>query len=95
MLNYHIPPEEIAAIFDGLEHATRVVPMTEIPLPVRDPKDVHILATALGGDADYLVTGDHDLLVLRGDPRLGRLQIVTAAEFLAILDQPAANGDAR
>jgi putative PIN family toxin of toxin-antitoxin system len=56
-----------------------------LPVPVRDPKDERILASALDGNADYLVTGDNDLLVLAGHPALGRLQIVTAATFLAVL----------
>jgi hypothetical protein len=56
-----------------------------IPVDVRDPKDAHILAAALGGDADYLITGDDDLLVLRDDSRLSRPDIVTVVEFLSIL----------
>jgi hypothetical protein len=52
---------------------------------VRDPKDEQILGTALASDADYLVTGDEDLLELAGDPRLGTLTIVTVVDFLAIL----------
>lgn len=32
---------------------------------VRDPNDNIVLACALEGDADYLVTGDRDLLVLK------------------------------
>lgn len=53
---------------------------------LRDPKDVHILAAALNGGADYLVTGDDDLLEHQNDPRLGTLRIVTVARFLAILE---------
>lgn len=48
-----------------------------------------ILAAALGGGADYVVTGDADLLVLNGDPRLGNLRIVTAGDFLALLSEPS------
>ena len=54
---------------------------------MRDPKDEPILAAALGGGADYLVTGDADLLIYRGDSRLGSLQIVTVHQFLAVLDR--------
>ncbi len=43
---------------------------------VRDAKNVHLLA-ALGGDANYLHTGDADLRVLAGDLALGPLRIVT------------------
>ena len=56
------------------------------PLHVRDPKDELILATALGGRADFLVSGDDDLVVLRDEPKLKeRLKIVTATEFLALV----------
>ena len=34
-----------------------------------------------------MITGDSDLLVLAGDPRLGKLRIVTVAAFLALLDE--------
>jgi len=60
-----------------------VVTMYELlPIAVRDPKDDMVLAAALGGAADYLVTGDDDLLTLAGDPRLGALRIVTVRAFL-------------
>jgi putative PIN family toxin of toxin-antitoxin system len=69
------------------KNAVRVVLRGELlPIVVRDGKDEPILETALVGSADYLVTGDNDLLVLAGHPALGRLQIVTAAAFLAALD---------
>lgn len=41
-----------------------------------------ILASALGSKADYLVTGDADLLALQGEQALGSLRIVTVAVFL-------------
>jgi putative PIN family toxin of toxin-antitoxin system len=58
-----------------------------LPVSVRDPKDAMLLAAALGGGADYLVSGDADLLELAGDPRLGRLAILTASAFVAVLDE--------
>ena len=41
----------------------------------RDPKDNFLLALAKDGDADYLITGDDDLLVLKefGKTRIGSL----------------------
>ncbi len=62
--------------------AVRVTPRRRLPLSVRDPKDEKVVAAALGGGADYLVTGDEDLLVLDGDPRLGSLRIITVQAFL-------------
>jgi putative PIN family toxin of toxin-antitoxin system len=85
-LKYQITPEELDEFFSALDFATRVVPSSSIPLPVRDEKDKPILATATGGNADYLVTGDLDLLVLRDDPRIGSLQIVTVNQFLEKLE---------
>lgn len=74
---------ELGARLTGATTAHRA---SSIPVSVGDPKDEHILAAAMGGVADYLVTGDQDLLVLQGDPRLGDLRIVTAAQFLAVLE---------
>lgn len=59
-----------------------------IPIPedvVRDKDDITILACAVGGKADYVVTGDNDLLTVveyRG------IRIVTPAQFLEILKPP-------
>jgi putative PIN family toxin of toxin-antitoxin system len=83
---YHLSEGTIAAFLRRLDYeAVMVEPRRTLPLPDRDVKDEKVLAAALGGKADYLVTGDDDLLVLREDPRLGALQIVTVAEFLQLL----------
>jgi len=73
--------EELAAILSEVSEAVPKITET-IPAVTRDPKDDYLLANALVGKADYLVTGDHDLLVLG---QVGGLQIVTAHEFLGIL----------
>ena len=49
----------------------------------RDPFDVPFLGLALVGEADYLVTGDRDLLVLKDD---FSCQIVAADDFLKIVE---------
>ncbi len=50
----------------------------------RDPKDDKFIACAVEGSADYLVTGDKDLLVLGV---FQHVQIVRAWEFLKLLDE--------
>jgi uncharacterized protein len=56
-----------------------------LPIHSRDKKDDKLLMCALGGDCDYLITGDEDLLVLKGRPELGKLKIVKVAEFLQLI----------
>ncbi|MCL5946824.1 MAG: putative toxin-antitoxin system toxin component, PIN family [Chloroflexi bacterium] len=83
---YDLPPEDVALLLRLVDAAAVRVPLSRrLPVSVRDAKDEMILASALGGQAGYLVTGDSDLLILRNNPHLGDLKIVTVAEFLAVL----------
>jgi uncharacterized protein len=54
--------DQILADFTRI--AEFVTPSEIPPNVVRDPKDVPILAAAVGGKADYIVTGDKDLLTI-------------------------------
>jgi putative PIN family toxin of toxin-antitoxin system len=91
---YGVTPAQTRSLLNRIVKQTVIaVPVADLPLPVRDVKDEPILASALGGDADYLVTGDDDLLVLDGDPRLGKLRIVTARAFLDVLRKDEADAD--
>jgi putative PIN family toxin of toxin-antitoxin system len=60
-----LPPTVIAAIEQLLREQT-IVPRPAAPLDiaVRDPDDRWVLASAVAGNADVLVTGDQDLLSL-------------------------------
>lgn len=51
----------------------------------RDPDDDFLLDTAVSGNADYLVTGNEDLLTLK---KFRRTRVVRPAAFLAILGKP-------
>lgn len=44
----------------------------------RDPDDDRVLAAALGGKAEFLISGDKDLLYLR---KVGPIAIVSPADF--------------
>ena len=56
------------------------------PLQIlRDRKDNYLLEMANDADADFLVSGDRDLLDIRD--QLARPRIVTAREFLELLDE--------
>ena len=69
------------------------IPLDELPIHCRDPKDDAVLACALANDVDYIVTGDDELLSLDGDPALGRLRIVTPRQFLALLGEREESSD--
>ena len=60
----------------GVEPVVITVPVQAC----RDPEDDKILELALNGRADYIVTGDDDLLVM--NPFRG-IAILTPAQFLA------------
>jgi putative PIN family toxin of toxin-antitoxin system len=58
-----LPPriiEEIVALLR--EHEVTPRPAKRSPLPIRDPDDRWVLASAVDARADVLVTGDRDLL---------------------------------
>ncbi len=56
-----------------------MVDIDETIIACRDPKDDKLLELAAAGNADFLITGDTDLLVL--DP-FRTVKIITAREFL-------------
>ncbi len=79
--------DKLSKFFKMIDIISFVVsPQTIIPIEARDPKDQKVLATALGGKADYLVTGDEDLLILKDTDKLGRLKIVGVKEFLKLFE---------
>lgn len=57
-------------------------PEDKAPAVCRDPSDDSLLGCAAAGDANYLVTGDGNLLAVG---RYGGVTILTAREFLALL----------
>lgn len=66
-------------IQDILEHHVIKIVPKKISSISRDPKDDMLLALSLAGNADYLITGDKDLLVLR---RFEKTKIVTPRQFI-------------
>ena len=78
-----LKPTEAGNLVNGLKrHATVLKELPDVDLS-QDPQDNPVLAMAIAGKADYLVTGDRrGLLSLK---RVGATRIVTAAEFLKIL----------
>ena len=78
-----LDPTDVDVILAALLSQAEVVP-GELQLPgvTRDPKDDAVVACAVEGQADYLVSGDEDLLVLHV---YEGTQVVTPRRFLEIL----------
>jgi putative PIN family toxin of toxin-antitoxin system len=88
---YGLTPERITELQERIVRTAELVtPLSPLPAHSRDAHDNNFLAVALGGNAEYLITGDDDLLVLDGHPALGRLRIVTVHDFLEILAERGA-----
>lgn len=73
----HMTPAEIRDLVDSLMFIADVVEPDGVPdAKLRDPADQAVLLTLVASKADYLITGDRDLLALAG-----WYSIVTPADF--------------
>ena len=81
---FALTPQEQGAVLEAfLPYAEVVVPGRCTPRPeCRDPHDVVFLVLAIKGKADYLVTGDRDLLSVQG---FTACPVVTPEHFLKIV----------
>jgi len=65
---FHASPALIAAVESELREQTITPkPVQTSPIPARDPDDQWVLASAVEGGADLLVTGDKDLLTVAAE----------------------------
>jgi putative PIN family toxin of toxin-antitoxin system len=77
---FKFTPEEANAAATLLLSKMVVVKPIDLPTPIcRDPDDDTVLATAVAGNCDCIVTGDNDLLVLKHFADVG---IVSPADFV-------------
>lgn len=84
---FHYSPAAAQAEIDALRQWVNLVEPTVVVQGIaRDDDDNHILACSLECAADYLVTGDNDLLVLES---FAGTPIVNAAAFLRIYGERA------
>jgi putative PIN family toxin of toxin-antitoxin system len=78
-IKYFAIEEKQAFIFKLLEKA-ELVEIEESINICRDPKDDKFLELAVSGKADFIITGDQDLLVLNP---FRNIEIITAKDFLS------------
>jgi putative PIN family toxin of toxin-antitoxin system len=75
-----IPQAEYEGLVALLRIDAELVDVHSVIEVCRDPKDNFLLALAKDGNADYLITGDGDLLALK---EFGKTKIVKLTEFEA------------
>jgi putative PIN family toxin of toxin-antitoxin system len=73
--------QELVGLFQEIGEPVKRI-SSAIPSISRDPKDDYLLAYAVVGQADYLVTGDKDLLALK---KVAGVTIITPADFVELL----------
>lgn len=74
----YFPPKDVESLLEFLQLVGETInPKHSIQL-CRDEADDYLLALAIEANADYLVTGDQDLLVLK---EISNCRIVDVAEF--------------
>lgn len=80
------PDEQIARFLDDVRHLALMTPaelvLTAVP---QDPADNRYLECALEAEADYLVTGDHQLLEVDAP---GGIEVLPPRAFLSLLRPP-------
>ena len=70
--------EDWKLIFNIIERYAVFIPVTSVVTECRDKKDDFLLSLAKDSNADYLLTGDKDLLVLK---KFNNTQIITISDF--------------
>jgi putative PIN family toxin of toxin-antitoxin system len=82
-LRLHFSAEQVAETLADYLGFLRVVQIPKLLKAVpRDPEDNMVLECAIEGQAQYVVSGDNDLLVLK---EFRGIQIVRASDFLKVL----------
>ena len=77
--------DELVTLLEDLRSAATVLDETaHVAVLIRDPDDAIFVEAAIAGEADYIVTGDGDLLELGS---YEGILIVTPADFVALLPQ--------
>ena len=80
---FGVDPVFIDYFLKSIEEIARPAPIAQpVPLICRDPQDNKILACAAAGRAEFIVTGDEDLLVLK---EYAGMKIVSADDYLKLL----------
>lgn len=73
--------DDLTELLEVIEEYSEMVEVSTSVDLCRDPKDNFLLSLGIDGKADYLLTGDNDLLVIE---KVGDLRICTISDFLSM-----------
>lgn len=75
-----LQPNKVGTILNNLQNAEVLENLKGVDVEIDDPNDKFLLAMALKGDADYLVTGDQKSGMFKLG-KIGRSKILTPVDF--------------
>ncbi len=79
----YISNEQIFTLIDTLDFYGETITVTSVIEECRDVKDNFLLSLAVDGEADFLITGDKDLLVLK---QIEKTRILKISEFIELIN---------
>ena len=79
----HFDEKSVQLLIENISEKLEFIEVASAISICRDLKDNFILALSIDGNADYIVTGDKDLLSLNG---FKGKKIITINEFIKIID---------
>lgn len=82
---FHFSPQKLADAESLIQDSFLILQPERTISLLDDDDDNRVLEAAVAGACDYIVTGDKDLLRLK---QYKGIAIVTAAEFLKVIDAP-------
>lgn len=77
-LRKYFSEENLESILEIIEQYADFISVTSVINGCRDEKDNFLLSLAKDGSANYLLTGDQDLLIIK---QFEKTEIITFAEF--------------
>ena len=84
--------DEVQSYLDGLRQTSVMIAGASVEDVIpNDPPDNLVLACAVGGEANYLVSGNEHFLALE---KYRAIQMITPADFLQVLVQPVSSSEA-
>ena len=78
----YFSPKSIEQLLDQFDEYADFVEVITMVDTCRDAKDNFLLSLAVDGSADFLITGDQDLLIMK---EYSKTKIITLSEFLTLV----------